>query len=499
MPALAGASGAGRGAGNIDMNTSTPLSERPYVALVGIGIQGREVLLNEFITRDVIIGAICDCDRVRREDGVRRVDAYYAAHDDLKSLVGTCRAVADFREVIADPAIDAVCIATPDHWHAYIAVEAMKHGKDVYCEKPLTYTVDESVKVMKAQARYGRVFQTGSMQRSWREFRTAAMIVRNGLVGDIRFVDCNFGEGTDAPLLGGPSQPHRYFSRPDNAEAEGAPNPDVDWNLWLGPAPYSPYSDQCAPRGVNAFYPMFWRFDDYFATGYCGDWGAHHLDIAQWGLDMDRSGPVKVLCSDAPHSKNLLHGGRRQQGMKFVFANGLVLNHNPFSTWGTIFYGTKGVVAVNRGKIAVWEGSGVEPDAAVRQALAAADFPGMTLVAASVGKDYGKVAVQQADNALVTTLDRLDSRYSIDTLPLQLYKSPNQIANFITCMKTRQPTIAPAETGARTAILCQLCNLSYVYDTGFDWNPATCTFAKGTGDRHWLRRDYCRNGWEVKV
>jgi predicted dehydrogenase len=250
---------------------------------------------------------------------------------------------------------------------------------------------------------------------------------------------------------------------------------------------------------VNAFYPMFWRFDDYFATGYCGDWGAHHLDIAQWGLDMDRSGPVKVLCSDAPHSKNLLHGGRRQQGMKFVFANGLVLNHNPFSTWGTIFYGTKGVVAVNRGKIAVWEGSGVEPDAAVRQALAAADFPGMTLVAASVGKDYGKVAVQQADNALVTTLDRLDSRYSIDTLPLQLYKSPNQIANFITCMKTRQPTIAPAETGARTAILCQLCNLSYVYDTGFDWNPATCTFAKGTGDRHWLRRDYCRNGWEVKV
>ena len=500
MPAHAGASGAGRGAGNTDtMNTSTPLSERPYVALVGIGIQGREVLLNEFITRDVIIGAICDCDRVRREDGVRRVDAYYAAHDDLKSLVGTCRAVADFREVIADPAIDAVCIATPDHWHAYIAVEAMKHGKDVYCEKPLTYTVDESVKVMKAQARYGRVFQTGSMQRSWREFRTAAMIVRNGLVGDIRFVDCNFGEGTDAPLLGGPSQPHRYFSRPDNAEAEGAPNPDVDWNLWLGPAPYSPYSDQCAPRGVNAFYPMFWRFDDYFATGYCGDWGAHHLDIAQWGLDMDRSGPVKVLCSDAPHSKNLLHGGRRQQGMKFVFANGLVLNHNPFSTWGTIFYGTKGVVAVNRGKIAVWEGSGVEPDAAVRQALAAADFPGMTLVAASVGKDYGKVAVQQADNALVTTLDRLDSRYSIDTLPLQLYKSPNQIANFITCMKTRQPTIAPAETGARTAILCQLCNLSYVYDTGFDWNPATCTFAKGTGDRHWLRRDYCRNGWEVKV
>ena len=481
------------------MNKSIPLSERPHVALIGIGIQGREVLLSEFITRDVIVAAICDCDRVRREDGVRRVDAYYAANDALKPLVGTCRAVADFREVIADPAIDAVCIATPDHWHAYIAVEAMKHGKDVYCEKPLTYNVDESVKVMQAQATYGRVFQTGSMQRSWREFRTAAMLVRNGIAGEIRVVDCNFGEGTHAPLIGGPSQPHRFYSRPDNAAAEGAPNPDVDWNLWLGPAPYSPYSDQCAPRGVNNFYPMFWRFDDYFATGYCGDWGAHHLDIAQWGIDMDRSGPVKILCSDAPHSTNPLHGGRRQQGMQFFFANGLVIHHNPFSTWGTIFYGTKGIVAVNRGKIAVWEGPGVEPDAAIRQALASADFTGMALVAASVGKDYGKVAVQQADNALVTTLDRLDSRYAIDTLPLQLYKSPNQIANFIDCMQTRRPTIAPAETGARAAILCQLCNLSYVYDTGFDWDPAACTFAKDTGDRHWLRRDYCRNGWETKV
>ena len=481
------------------MNTTPSLSERPNVAIVGIGIQGREVLLPEFIKRGVIIRAICDCDRVRREDGVRRVDAYYAAQEELKPLVGSCRAVADFRDVLVDPAIDAIGIATPDHWHAFIAVEAMKHGKDVYCEKPLTFNIDEAVKVMKAQVKYGRVFQTGSMQRSWREFRTAAMLVRNGIAGEIRFVDCNFGEGTNAPLLGGPSQPHRFFSRFDNAEAEGAPNPDVDWDMWLGPAPCSPYSDQCAPRGVNNFYPMFWRFDDNYATGYNGDWGAHHLDIAQWGIDMDCSGPTRIICSDAPHSCNPIHGGRRQQGVKLVFANGIVIAQNPFSTWGTVFYGTKGIVAVNRGKIAVWEGPGVEPDAAVRKALAEADFGGMRLVAASVGKDYGKVAVQQADNALVTALDLLDKRYAIDTLPLQLYKSPNQIANFIDCLKTRQPTIAPAETGARAAILCHLCNLSFVYDTGFDWNPATCTFAKGTGDRHWLRRDYCRKGWEVKV
>lgn len=185
--------------------------------------------------------------------------------------------------------------------------------------------------------------------------------------------------------------------------------------------------------------------------------------------------------------------------MKFLFGNGIVIHHNPFSTWGTVFYGTKGIVAVNRGKIAVWEGKGVEPTAEIRKALAEADFTGMKLIAASIGKDYGKVAVQQKDNALVTALDKLDSHYSIDTLPVQLYKSANQIGNFIDCMKTRKPTIAPAETGARTSILCQLCNISYIYDSGFDWDPVACTFANGTGDEHWLRRDYCRNGWETRL
>ena len=122
----------------------------------------------------------------------------------------------------------------------------------------------------------------------------------------------------------------------------------------------------------------------------------------------------------------------------------------------------------------------------------------MKLIAASIGKDYGKVAVQQKDNALVTApTSRL--HYSIDTLPVQLYKSANQIGNFIDCMKTRKPTIAPAETGARTSILCQLCNISYIYDSGFDWDPVACTFANGTGDEHWLRRDYCRNGWETRL
>ncbi len=472
-------------------------TSRPTAAIIGFGIQARTGLLPQFLNAGAAVLTVCDCDRVRREAGAKQANDYYAANEDCKDLRGRCKAEADFRKVLRDPAIQMVCVSAPDHWHAYMSIEAMKAGKDVYCEKPLTYSVEESVLVMKAQKKYKRVFQCGSMQRSWREFRDAVLIVRNGFIGDVRFVDCNYGQGTDAPLLGGPSQPHRFFSDIANAEKEGAPNPDVDWDMWLGPAPWSPYSDQCAPRGVNTFYPMFWRFDDNYATGYNGDWGAHHLDIAQWGLGLDRSGPVKIIRSDAPHSKNPIHGCRRQQGMKFVFADGCVLQHNPFSTWGTVFYGTRGIVAVNRGKIAVWLGRGVTPTEKVRAALADGSFRRMKCVAASIGRDYGTDITQKKDNALDEALATLEAHFDLEHAPVQPYKplGGKHVANFVECCRTRKPTIAPAEAGARAAILTQLCNISYVYDCGFDWDPKRCTFANGTGDPLWLKRPVYRNGW----
>ena len=155
--------------------------EKRTVALIGIGIQGRTALLPQFLRQpNVRVTAVCDCDRVRCADAKARVDAHYKD--------GACKTYADFRDILKDPTIDAVCIATPDHWHAYMSVEAMKHGKDVYCEKPLTFSIDEAKKLIAAQEKYGRVFQTGSMQRSWAkvsEFRAACMIVRNGFIGDL--------------------------------------------------------------------------------------------------------------------------------------------------------------------------------------------------------------------------------------------------------------------------------------------------------------------------
>jgi hypothetical protein len=121
------------------------------------------------------------------------------------------------------------------------------------------------------------------------------------------------------------------------------------------------------------------------------------------------------------------------------------------------------------------------------------------IVAASVGKDYGTDATVKKDNRLARALASLDKRFSLGTAPVQLYKSSNQILNFVECVETRKPTISPAEVGGRGAVLCQLCNMSYVYDTGFDWDPVKMDFANGTGKGIQLSRDYCRNGWEVTV
>ncbi len=472
--------------------------EAHNVAFIGFGIQAR-FLLSEFLKYgdkpeyNCRVVAICDCDKTRREDGAKRVNDHYK---DMK-----CKAVADFRDILRDPSVDMVCIATPDHWHAYMSVEAMKHGKDVYCEKPLTFSPDEAKKVWAAQEKYGRVFQTGSMQRSWPVFRTAVMVVRNGFIGDVKYVDANYGKGGEK--LGGPSHPVRFFDDPKNAAKEGAPNPDVDWDMWLGPAKWRPYSDQLAPRGVHGFYPMFWRFDDDIGTGYNGDWGAHHLDIAQWGMDMDRSGPYRIIRSDEPYSTNLYHGGRRQFGMKMMFRSrtgDIELYHGPFGTWGTVFYGTDGIVAVNRGKIAVWQGTGlVVPNSDIRRQIAEGTFMKDKIVASSIGKDYGTDAVDKKDNALDSALKKLTDEYKLGTAPVQLYNSPNQIENFLACALSRKPTISPAETGGRSSILCQLCNMSYVYDTGFDWDPVKCEFANGTGVGLSLGRDRYRNGWDVIV
>ena len=285
------------------------------MGFIGMGTQGRG-LLGNFLRQDTHVVAVCDVDTTRRNDAKKKVDKFYKNSD--------CAAYDDFRELIARKDIDAVCIATPDHWHAIVTLAALRSGKDVYCEKPLTHNIHEAVEVMKTTHSHKRILQTGSMQRSMKEFRVACELVRNGVIGTIQRVECSFGD------------PGRPCDLPEETM-----EPGLDWNMWCGPAPFRGYNSMLSPRGVHEDFPD-WRDYKEYGSGAVGDWGAHHLDIAQWGLGMDDSGPVEVIPPDDPNAK---------RGAKLVYANGVTVEHK--DGFGVDFFGTGGEVRVNRGQFVV--------------------------------------------------------------------------------------------------------------------------------------------------
>ena len=209
---------------------ATAPSRRYTVGCIGMGKQMGGHLRNLLQRDDIQVLAVCDVDTTRREDAQRRVDAAYAKKAGTGTAT-TCAAYNDFREVLARKDIDIVVIATPDHWHAYIAIAAVKAGKDVYCEKPLTHNVREAVELVKAVRATGRVFQVGSQQRSSKEFRVAAELVRNGVIGRVHAVGVSFGD---------PAKP--YTMPAETLE------PGLDWNLWCGPGPLVNYNPMLAPR-----------------------------------------------------------------------------------------------------------------------------------------------------------------------------------------------------------------------------------------------------------
>ena len=249
-----------------------------------------------------------------------------------------CKAYNHFEDVLAHDDIDAVVIATPDHWHATIAVAAAKAGKDIYCEKPLSLTIREARAMVDAARRYGRVFQTGSQQRSGGRERLGCELVRNGRIGKVKEVYVN---------VGGPSS-EKYF------DPEPVPE-GFDWNRWLGPAPWKPYHrTRC-----SGSYGGGWRVIRDYSGGMMTDWGAHHFDIAQWALGMDDSGPVEILPPD----------GKDVKMLTYVYANGVRMYRGRGPKGRAIqIFGTDGVVMIDRG------GLSTDPPEIMRQPIGPNDL-----------------------------------------------------------------------------------------------------------------------------
>ncbi len=409
----------------------TKPNDKLVMGFIGMGKQNGGLLRN-FMGQGVQAVAVCDVDTNRRKNAENIVNNHNKNSD--------CRAVIDFREITEDQGIDAVCIATPDHWHSVITISALNNKKDVYCEKPLTHNIHESVEVIKAVNKNNRVLQTGSMQRSSSEFRIACELVRNGVIGKVHNVDISVGDP----------------GRPCDLQEEKM-EPGLDWDLWCGPGPLRGYSSVLSPRGIHNHFPA-WRNYMEYGGGMVTDWGAHHIDIAQWGLGTDDSGPIEAKPpQDWKKSKS-------KRGAQLVYSNGSTVTHK--NGFGVHFQGADGEVKVNRGRFAF----------------------------TYKGKEISKFE-RRGDGSLGSALQKAEKSF-LNNAKTKLYKSNHHIRDFLACVESRKKPITNEIVGARSAICCHLMNQAYYNGEIIRWDPKNNTFADKSGNPKWLTRDY-RGQWKV--
>jgi predicted dehydrogenase len=371
-------------------------SNRITMGCIGVGRMGTANMLEFLGFPNVRVVAVCDVDAKRCEAAKQKVDEHYGDQG--------CATHHDFRELLARPDIETVLICTPDHWHALPAIAAAKAGKDIYLEKPLTYSVAEGRVLSDTVRRYVRVLQAGSQQRSEHNFRFACELARNGRLGKIHTV--KVGLPTDPGCEVRPPMPV-----PKN----------LDYDFWIGPAPWASYTeDRCHPQD-SYDRPGWLRMADYCA-GMITGWGAHHNDIAQWGLGTEYTGPVEVEGRGMVPRDGLwdVHGDFR---IEYTYANGVKLlcadeNHVAL---GTRFEGSDGWVYVSRG---VTE---AEPK---------------TLLKSVIGPQE-----------------------------IHLYASNNHKGNFLECVRKRKEPAAPVEVGHRSCTVCLLGSIAMQLGRKLRWNP----------------------------
>jgi len=371
-------------------------NDRINLGHIGTGKQAHGLLEVIGKCKETLVLAACDVDQ-------KKLANFKTAAESVNKSKNNSANVDDYkyyRELLERKDIDAVVIATPDHWHAQIAVDAAKAGKDIYCEKPLALTIAEGRAMVNATRKYDRIFQTGNMQRSWRDFRHAVELVRNGYIGEIKEINVHVGE------------PVRQCSLPVLE-----PPAELDWNEWVGPSLYRGWNPELAPLFGDDKW-AWWRGYRDFGGGLVTDWGAHMFDIAQWGLDMDKSGPVQFLPPTIPATS----------GLSMKYENGVVVNHKDWGEHNAVqFIGTEGRIEVSREFLRT--------------------FP---------NKDLAKADLKPSDK--------------------RVYHSENHYQDWVDAIKKRTKPVSDVETGHRTASVCNIVNIAYELQRPLQWNPTTEEF-----------------------
>ena len=406
-------------------------SNRIVMGAIGVGEQGNGVLGNFLNQSDAQVVAVCDVDKGRRDRTVQHVDQHYQKKG--------CAAYNDFRELLARDDIDAVLIATPDHWHVLCATAAAKAGKDMYMEKPLGLNVAEGQALQATVYRYGTVFQFGTQQRSSVQFRQACELVCNGRIGKLHTINV----WAPPSVAGGSTKP--------------APVPDgLDYDMWIGPAPFRQYThDRCASEWEK----KFWWFNSDYCLGWISGWGIHPVDIALWGAASLLAGPIEVEGTGLFPNEGLCDTAT-YWNVKLNYTSGVTMNffsRTAPKDWsnrykiqiidhGTAFEGTEGWVHVNRSGINV--------------------YPEFML---NIPDSYSDV---------------------------RLCRSSNHVRNFLDCVKSRAKTICPIDEAVQADIACQISEIVIRLDRKLKWDTENEIFIND-GEANRMLKRAMRSPWRL--
>ncbi len=373
-------------------------SERITLGVVGWGMMGpgnTDAFLNQ---KDCQVVAACDLDKDHLDKAVNTINTRYGNKD--------CKAYSDYKEMMARKDIDAVMLAVPDHWHALVAVEAAKQKKDIYGEKPLARTIAEQQAMVRAVHKNGRIWQTGSWQRSVENFHKACEIVRNGMIGKITHVEVGLPAG------------HSDFAGTAGKKSITPPPANLDYERWIGPSKMMPY--------IEGRVHMNWRWHYNTGGGQLLDWIGHHCDIAHWGLDFDNQGPSEIEGEGVFPPEDAVWNTCTKYRINLKYPNNVTMTiagGHPDIRGGTKWIGADGWVWVDRG-----------------------------------GFD--------SSNADWKDISRLPE----DQRKVKLINSRNHHRNFLDSVKSRKPTITPVDTAHHSAIPGHLGLISMLVHRKIQWD-----------------------------